>query len=242
MIKRGAFFVRTTFMSFAAIVVFGTAVTASAQMTIFNVPSTDVLERGSTALEFDVITKPAALRDGGFQSYGYRIVYGLTNNLEIGTNFFYTRDGSGSVGDLQFNVKRKLYESEKHAVAVSAGAQVFIPIKDSSTKRAPVMLYSTASKVIKPLNGLRLTGGAYTILNGGADFGTKTGAIVGIEQPISKRFSFLGDWYSGSNKLGYAAAGLNYNITPRQFITAGYNFGNTGRGNNAFSAFYGYTF
>ena len=218
------------------------ALSASAQTTLFNIPTTDTLSRGSLFIEADLITKPVCYRHGGYQTYGYRVVYGVDNKTEAGANFYYTRDGGDAVGEVQFNAKRKIYNSEKRGVAVSGGTLVYLPLKSSRGDKPAVMVYANVSKTLEPLNGLRVTAGVYSVFGGGTDYGTKTGVILGVEQPITKKFSFLADWYSGQNRLGYSAAGLNYNITKRQFILAGYNFGNSGRGNNAFSAFYGYTF
>jgi hypothetical protein len=211
-------------------------------MTIFNIPTTDTLQRKSFFLELDLITKPVRNRDGGYRTYGYRAVYGLSHKTEIGANFFFTRGADGSTGELQFNAKRNLYNNEKRGVAVSGGTLAFFPLRNSSFSRAGIMGYANASKKINRFRGLRVTGGVYKVFRGGSDFGTRNGVMLGVEQPLTKRISFLADWYSGKNRFGYAAAGLNYNITTRQFILAGYNFGNAGRGNNAFSAFYGYTF
>ncbi|MGI9036725.1 MAG: hypothetical protein ACR2GD_11895 [Pyrinomonadaceae bacterium] len=88
---------------------------------------------------------------------------------------------------------------------------------------------------------MRLTTGFYTIAGATKDFGARKGIILAVEQPLKRKFNFAADWYSGKNNLGYAA-GLSYSITKRQFFMAGYNFGNSGRGNNAFSAFYGFTY
>jgi hypothetical protein len=215
-------------------------VSAFSQLTIFNIPSTDTLAKGSFALEADFISKPVSFRNGGYQTYGYRAVYGLNNKIEVGANFFLTYDGEEAEGEVQFNAKRKVYSSEKHGVEVAAGTLISVPLR-SSVKSSGIV-YVNASKTVERLNGMRLTGGLYTTIGGGRDYGTKTGVMLGLEQPITDRVSFLADWFSGNNRLGYSAAGINVNITKRQFILAGYNFGNYGRGNNALSAFYGYTF
>lgn len=216
--------------------------TATAQMTIFNVPTTDTLPRASFFVEADLIVKPGKYEDGGFQTYGFRTVYGVDSKTEVGANFFYTRDGGDRVGELQLNAKRNLYTNEDRGVAVSAGVLAGIPLRDRRGAKPYAMIYSNVSKKLEPINGLRVTGGVYHVVGGGDDFGTRTGALVGVEQPIYKRLSFVADWYSGKNRFGYSAAGLNLNISNRQFVMAGYNFGNSGRGNNAFSAFWGYTF
>jgi len=214
----------------------------SAQTTIFNIPSTDVLPEKLFFVEADFIAHFDSYRNGGFQTYGYRTVYGVRKKLEVGINFFYTRNGVTSPKELQANLKWKAYENEKYGFAVTTGSQLFVPLNKSAGKRVYTMLYSNASKVVKHTRGLRLTGGVYTILGEKREFGTKTGGIIGIEKPIKGRLSFIADWYSGKNRFGYSALGLNYALTKRQFLTLGYNFGNTGRGNNAFSAFYGFTY
>ncbi len=216
---------------------------ASAQLTIFNVPSTDILPEKKFYVEGDFIAKFEKFDKGGFQTYGYRVVYGVRKNLEVGSNFYFTRNGTRpSPKEFQPNVKFRAYNSEKYGVAVTTGAIGFIPLDKSAGNRTFAMLYSNVSKTVNATNGTRLTGGFYNMVGAQRDFGTKRGAILGIEQPIKGRLSFLADWYSGNNRLGYSAAGLNYAFKKNQFILVGYNFGNFGAGNNAFSAFYGVTF
>lgn len=219
------------------------ALTASAQLTIFNAPSTDILPEKKFYLEADFIGKFEKYDKGGFQTYGYRVVYGVKKNLEVGSNFYFTRNGNRpSPKEFQPNIKFRAYNNEKYGVAVTTGAIGFIPLDKSAGTRNFAMLYSNVSKTINATNGTRLTGGFYNVVNAQRDFGTKRGAILGIEQPIKGRLSFLADWYSGNNRLGYSAAGLNYAFKKNQFVLVGYNFGNFGAGNNSFSAFYGVTF
>ena len=217
--------------------------TIAAQSTIFNIPSTDVVAEKTAYLEADFLAHFSSYEKGGFQSYGYRMNYGVRRNLEVGANFFYTRNGSKTAPkEFQPNVKWKTYSSEKYGIGVSTGAWAFVPLDKSAGDRVFGMLYSNVSKTVKPANGMRLTGGFYQIVGAKRDFGTRSGAMVGIEQPVIKRLSFLADWSSGNNRFGYAAAGFGLPVTKRQFLYAGYNFGNTGRANNYFSAFYGVTF
>src|SRR5258707_2619306 len=76
---------------------------AAAQSTIFNVPSTDVQAPGKVYLEADFIMHYASYRDGGYQTYGPRVVVGLPGNTEVGVNVFYTRAQPGEPIDLQPN-------------------------------------------------------------------------------------------------------------------------------------------
>lgn len=222
-------------MMFAAGAAFG-------QTTLFNIPTADTLQRGSWGLEGDFVTKPVSYRDGGYQTYGYRVAYGLTNKTEIGSNFYLTYDGDKTSAQAEFSLKHNVYRNERLGVTVSGGAVAFVPLRARGTDKTSVMVYGVASKSIEPLNGLTVTGGAYHVFGGSDDFGDKTGAIVGVNQPIAGRLSFVADWFSGKNRLGYASAGLNFNVTKRQYLTTGYSFGNSGRGNNSFAAYYGITF
>jgi hypothetical protein len=217
------------------------AVAAAAQSTIFNIPTADTLGRGSWNLEADLITKPVSYRDGGYQTYGYRVAYGLTRRTEIGSNFYLTYDGSRSVAQAEFSVKQLLYENERHGVKVSAGTIVVVPLRSRGADKTSEIVYAAASKTVEPLNGLTVTGGTYHVF-GGRNFGTRTGALLGLTQPVTRRVSFVADWFSGKNRLGYATAGAGFNVTKRQYFLTGYSFGNSGRGNNALAAYYGITF
>jgi hypothetical protein len=216
--------------------------TISAQSTIFNVPSTDTLEKKRVLVEADFISHFDRFSNGGYQTYGYRMVYGLRKKFEVGANFFYTHNGSRVPLEFQTNLKWKAYHNEKHGFALSGGAQLFIPLNKPAGRRAYGMVYANASKEIRKLKGMRLTGGVYHIIKPERDFGTRKGFFFGYEQPIRRKLSFLADWYTGKNRFGYAAAGFGYAINSKMAIYAGYNWGNSGRGNNAFSFYYSYTF
>ena len=215
---------------------------AKAQTTIFNIPTADTLSRGSWNLEGDFVAKPERYNEGGYQTYGYRVAYGLDHKTEIGANFYYTWNGVDSTGQAELSVKRNIYHNEKHGLSLSAGTVLFVPLKSMVGDRTSVMIYGNARKTVNSLNGMTATGGVYTVFRGAKQFGTRTGAMVGLVQPINKRVSFVADWFSGNNRLGYVSAGLNYNITSRQYLLTGYSFGNSGRGNNALAAYYGITF
>ena len=218
------------------------AVSVSAQLTIINTPSTDTLQAKKFYIEADFLAKPTSYRRGGFQSYGYRTVYGLNKKTEAGVSFFYTRNGVNVPLEGQFSLKRKLVSNEKRGIASAIGVTAFIPLNKAAGSRKLAMIYGNFSKTLTRLKGLRLTAGTYRILNGGRTFGSKTGVTLAVEQPISKRVSFVGDWYSGRNRFGYSAAGVTFAITKRQFITVSYNFGNSGAGNNYLYIFYSFMF
>jgi hypothetical protein len=104
------------------------------------------------------------------------------------------------------------------------------------------MFYANVSKTFKSAKGIRLTGGVYTIAGAEPDFGSKSGFTIGLEQPVTSKFTILADWSSGNNRFGYSTVGASYQVTKKQLLGVGYSFGNLGRGNNYLTAFYGFTF
>ncbi|MBX7170105.1 MAG: hypothetical protein K1X72_04045 [Pyrinomonadaceae bacterium] len=210
-----------------------------AQTTVFNAPSTDVVAKRQVYLEADFTAHFDKLSNGGFQNYGYKTVYGLTRKIEIGTNFYFNRSGEPSYKEFQANAKWQVYQNEKRGFAVASGTQVYVPLRDKSGQKPVTMVYSNASKIMPKTNGLRLTGGYYTMVGAKSDFGTRHGAIVAVEQPIFSRLNFIADWYSGKNRFGNSFGGFSLSVTKKQTLFAGYNFGNFGRANNSFGFAYG---
>ena len=225
----------------ASVLIAGSLVTC-AQSSVFNIPSTDTQPRKTLYLEADMFAHFDSYQNGGFQSYGPAIIYGVRNDFEIGVNFYYSREESKSTAELQPNIKWKTYENQKKGVAVSVGAIAFIPLNRATGRRPTALLYANASKTFESANGMTLTAGIYQMIRPESDFGTKTGAILGVHQPITKKMSLLVDWSSGNNRFGYSTVGLGYEVSESQYFGIGYSFGNSGRGNNYFTAFYGFTF
>jgi hypothetical protein len=217
-------------------------VSVAAQSTIFNVPSTDVQAPGKVYLEGDFIMHYASYRDGGFQTYGSRVVVGLPGKTEVGVNVYYTRARPGEPIDLQPNFKWQFYESEKLGLAFATGVLISTPITRRSLGNTYAQLYVLGSKSFSGNYGPRVTFGGYRLVGTFDEDTDKTGVILGLEQPITRKVSFVTDWSSGNNDYGYVVAGIGIVPTPKSTFYAGYNFGNQGRGNNSLGAFYSYEF
>lgn len=214
----------------------------TAQSTIFNVPSTDVQSPGKVYLEGDFIMHYGSYRDGGYQTYGPRVVVGLPGKTEVGVNLYYTRAQPGEPIDIQPNFKWQFYENEKLGLAFAAGVVFSTPITRRSRGRTYGQLYAVGSKSFPGTYGPRVTFGGYRLVGTFDDGTDKTGVILGLEQPITRKLSFVTDWYSGNNDYGYVIAGAGVTLSPKSTFYAGYNFGNQGRGNNSLGAFYSYEF
>lgn len=210
----------------------------NAQSAIFAVPNTDTQGKKTFYVEADFFGHFDKYKSGGFQSVGPSTLYGVTENVEIGLNYFFTRSGEGSSSELQPSIKWRFYDNKKADVAAAVGSVVLIPLKKDGDKPA-AMFYANASKKFASANGMRLTGGIYTVANAEDDFGTRTGALLGFEQPLTEKLNLLVDWTSGKNRLGYSNAGFSYVPNKANYFAAGYTFGNSGRANNFLQVFYG---
>jgi len=215
---------------------------ALAQSTIFNIPSSDVQSPRKVYLETDFITHFASYANGGYQTYGERIVVGVPGNIEVGANVYYTRASGAQPINVQPNVKWQFYQNEKRGVAIAAGALLSTPVTHRSDGSTTGMVYLVGSKSFSGSRAPRLTFGGYQLLGRFEDGTDKSGVMAAIEQPVTKKFSILTDWFSGKNSLGYVTPGVAYTFSPKNNIYAGYSIGNQGRGNNSLGIYYGHTF
>ena len=219
-------------------------VTACAQSTLFNIPSTDVVAKKKIYLEFDFVTHMESHGNGGFQSYIPRAVFGLGKRTEAGVNITFTDALSGGQPiELQPNVKHQFYSNEEKAVTIAAGGVLYLPIANRTGTDTFGMVYTVISKTIKGSRGPRMTTGGYSLIGRARGNGNNVGAIAGYEQPlVPGRVSFVVDWFSGRNRFGYATPGFAFNLSKRSVLYAGYSVGNQGRKNNGLFVYYGITF
>ena len=216
---------------------------AVAQSTLFNIPSTDVLPKAKTYLEFDFISHLEAHRNGGFQTYAQRTVFGLGKGIEVGANLSFTDALTpDQVVELQPNLKWQFYANEEQGIAASTGVIGYLPIANRAGSDDFALLYGNVSKKMKGQFGPRLTGGAYGLIGREKGFGTTSGAIAGYEQPLHAKVSFVTDWISGKNRFGYVTPGFAITLPKYSLFYAGYSIGNEGRKNNSLFLYFAVTF
>jgi len=216
---------------------------ASAQSSLFNIPTSDVVGRDQIYLEADFDSHFDRYSRGGWQSYGFLGVYGTGKRTEIGLNGYFVRSANGLEPlELQPNFKFQAYNSESKGLAVALGTVAYLPLTKRFARDAMASVYGVASKKFK--NGWlpKVTGGGYQLIGAKAAEGSKRGFLFGIEQPIHKRVTFVADWNTGKNRFGYAAAGVGLALTKHSYLWSAYYFGNEGRANNSLGIYYGYSF
>ena len=225
------------------IFILAAAIQLCAQSSLFNIPTTDVIDKGSTYFEVDFDTHFARPSQDRWQSFGAMTVRGLGKRTEIGVNVYGLRTPEGFEPlELQPNFKFNVYENETNGLAFSTGAVGYLPVTKNLHLKSSVSIYAVASKSFGSEWTPRLTGGAYQLLGPNADNSGTKGFLIGIEQPILRRLTFIADWNTAKNRFGYAAAGFGLNITKRSSLYSAYYFGNIGRGNNSLGVYYGHNF
>ena len=216
---------------------------AQAQSTLFNIPSTDVVAKKRVYLEFDFISHLEGHDEGGFQAYAPRAVFGVGKGIEIGANVaFLDAQAPDQPVEFQPNVKYQFYSNEDNGVSAAAGGILYTPIANRAGVDTFGLLYTVVSKKVKGSYGPRLTGGGYGLVGRANGNGSEGGAVVGYEQPVHRRVSFVADWLSGKNRFGYVTPGFSVALPKSSALYAGYSIGNVGRKNNALFVYYGITF
>lgn len=206
-----------------------TNVKTLAMQTIFNVPSADVTPKGKVYL----------LEEAQFRGWNPDAFYvgttfttlGIGHNTEIDATLFNvgapaTQNISMGVGFKSAipipGLKEKFPERE---FKFTVGSNVLIGLEGNGVGN---WTYAHLSGRVPKVN-TRLTAG---VSYGGRQvFGENTAAfIAGVEQPITKKFNLIGDWYSGSEHwAGYLIVGGSYAISKNTTIYAGYQIPNSPR-------------
>lgn len=218
------------------------AVQTRAQQTIFNVPTSDVLENGKVYVELDAAFKLDKTQEfGRFSSFVPRVVIGTGGNVEVGLNVTGNiQPGSDSTAIVP-TVKWKFYQNEKEDLALFAGTNFYIPVRNRAYNFGT---YSYAA-VSKTLNKTRLTAGGFVASkNVFAANATRAGAQFGIEQTLDNKVTIAADWITGKHSSGYLTPGLIYKPHPKVTTYWSYSIGNTGasNGNHFFLFEVGYNF
>lgn len=215
---------------------------AAAQSTLFNVPTTDVQAPGKVYLEADFIMHYGSIRNGGYQTYGPRVVVGLTKQTEVGVNVFYTRSSDPEPVEIEPNFKWQFYTNEERGLAAAAGFLITIPLTHRRQANTTGIFYVVGSKNFAAKYGPRFTFGGYSLAGRLEQGTTRSGVIAAYEQPVIGKLSFVTDWFSGNNDYGYVTPGIGINFSPKKSLYTGYSIGNEGRGNNFLGVYYGHTF
>jgi hypothetical protein len=224
----------------AAMSLFCNSPKVRAQQTIFNVPTTDALEKGKVYFELDVSVKP---NDSDFvnrfSSFVPRVVVGAGGNVEVGMNVVGNVQPGPDATTLAPTIKWKPYQGEKNGVAIALGNNFFLPVRNRAYK-AGNYVYVEMSKTFQ--GSTRLTAGGYDFTRSVVAPANRAGGQFGFEQPLNKKVTLAADWLTGKHNAGYFTPGVVFKVGRQVTGYAGYSIGNQSpsRGNHFFLLEVGY--
>jgi len=216
---------------------------ANAQQTVFNVPTTDVLDKGKVYFELDVTAKPNDAEDvSAFSSFVPRVVVGVGSRIEVGVNLNGNIQPGPDATTIVPAIKWKFYDGKDNGWGVVAGSNLYVPVHNKAYN-AGVYVYTLAQKTFK--KGTRIGFGSYLFSkNVVASNANRAGGQFTFEQPVTKRININADWFTGKHSNGYLTTGTAIKLTKKLTGVAAYSFGNSGlsRGNHFFYFDIGYNF
>jgi hypothetical protein len=228
--------------AFLLVILLGSSFVTSAQQTIFNVPTTDVLSKEKVYFEGDASFKTEdsdAVRR--FSTFVPRVVVGTGGNVEIGVNVSGNIQPGADSTTVVTTVKWKFFENEPKTTALIAGSNVYIPVRNRSYNIG-TWSYVAASKTI---GKTRLTGGGYVATkNVFTRNATRAGGQFGIEHTLNSKVTLAADWITGKHASGYFTPGVIYKPHPKVMTCWSYSIGNSSasNGNHFFLFELGYNF
>jgi hypothetical protein len=215
----------------------------SAQQTVFNVPSADVLDRGKVYVEADELFRPT---DPRFSSTTIRGVVGVLPGVEAGVNF----GGLTSPGPVvpTATAAVKIQPLRAGDVSVTAGGFGLFFLRGSRDGDPAGLGYGMVTYRVPSLQTRLSAGGWYAsagyVHPQDRPLGSSSGgALASLEQPIPgvAGLTVAADWWSGNNSIGYVSPGLVYALGPWTAYAA-YSFKNGNTSGNAGLFEIGYAF
>ncbi|HKX82956.1 MAG TPA: hypothetical protein VJL58_01950 [Pyrinomonadaceae bacterium] len=230
------------FLIFALFFTLLLGLSGNAQQTIFNVPTSDVLDKGKVYAELDAAFKvDRGEHFGRFSSVVPRVVVGISRKLEVGLNVIGNIQPGKDSTTLVPTVKWKFYENETKDLALFGGTHVYIPVRNR-LYGVGTYSYLAASKTIRKT---RLTAGGFVASKSVfAPLAVRAGGQFGLEHSLTDRVTLAADWITGRHANGYFTPGIIYKPHPKVTTYWSYSLGNdrSAEGNHFFLFEYGYSF
>src|ERR1051326_4649500 len=172
-----------------------TAVATHAQQTVFNVPTTDVLDKGKVYFELDISWKPNdAQVIGHFSSFVPRLVVGAGHRIELGLNVTGNVQPGPDSTTLVPAFKIKLYDGKDNGWAIIAGDHVFIPVRNRQYNVGD-HVYVLTQKTLHAKTRVGFGGGVFT-KNVVASNAARGAGMFTFEQTITKKLNWNADWFT----------------------------------------------
>lgn len=199
---------------------------AEAQQTIFNVPSADVTPKGEIFLQHE--SQFRTWRPGRFINSTEYSAYGLGHGTELDVTVFNVNAPASDNITLGVGLKKSVplfpRRFPRQELKLTVGQLIPVSLQGQGVGNWSYAHLSTRAPRLKTRVAVGVSTGTRQI------FGrTTVGAIATLEQPVTKRLSLQGDWYSGTHALGFLIAGFTYALPYDTVLFGGYQIPNTPR-------------
>ncbi len=224
------------------VLLYGVPSVVQGQQTIFNVPSTDVLDKGKVYGELDASLKPTdSAAVPKFSSFVPRVVVGAGSGVEFGLNITGNIQPGPDATTLVPNIKWKSYQGKDNGWALVVGDNLFVPVRHRAYN-AGNYVYAEMSKTFN--SGTRITFGGYDFTRNVVASANRAGGQFAFEHPLNRRVTSAADWLTGKHGAGYFTPGVVFKPGPKVTGYAGYSIGNStaSNGNHFFLLELGYNF
>jgi len=190
------------------------SIKAEAQQTVFNVPTTDVLDKGKVYFELDVSAKPNdSATVSKFSSFVPRLVVGAGHRIEAGVNIVGNIQPGPDSTTISPTIKCKAYNGGDNGWAMVIGNNLFVPVRNR-TYNAGTYAYAMTQKTFRKSTRVGF-GGYFFSKNVVAANANRAGGQFTFEQPLNKKVTFAADWFTGRHGAGYFTPGVVFKVARR---------------------------
>lgn len=201
-------------------------VSGPAQTVIISAPNTDITPKGEVMVAHETQFNRFAGGKNYWNSFTFGTV-GVGKNTELAATLYgLTRPASGNVA-LGLGVKQRVLQVEMPGGWHVEGVGGFMIPVSLSGRGVGGWGYGAFS-LRTPGSKTRITAGPS--YGSSQIFGVRTwSAIVGLEQPLSKQFTLVADWFSGTHDLAAGIAGFAWHPKRELVVIAAYKVPNNAR-------------
>jgi hypothetical protein len=199
----------------------GIASQMEAQQTVFNVPTTDILEPVKIYLEMDISAKP---NNPQFSSFVPRVLVGVGGRVEVGLNLTGNIQPGADATTLVPAFKWKVYDGKDNGWAIAVGDNLFIPVRNKSYDLG-TYAYTMVQKSFTSSTRVGF-GGYFFSKDVVARGASRAGGQFTFEQPLTRKLNINADWFTGKHSNGYFTSGGAYKLTNKLTGVAAYSVGN----------------
>lgn len=203
----------------------GVLTTIHGQQTVFNVPTTDVLDKGKVYFELDVSAKPNdSTAVNKFSSFVPRLVVGAGGKVEVGVNILGNVNPGADSTTISPTIKWKVYDGGDNGWAIVLGDNLYFLVRNKSYN-AGTYAYAMTQKTFKTKT--RVGFGSYFFSkNVVAPNANRAGGQFTLEQPLNPKVTLAADWFTGRHGAGYFTPGVIFKVGPKITGYASYSIGN----------------